>query len=347
VGVAISLLFVPLAANGGTDSSASVIRSRGAITTIAMDGPRIGYDAFVPSRGCNKIFVADLATGRSQSVSRCASDVSTSRYVALAGPRTAWIDEAGGPDGYDRTLWVASPGRKPRQLASASCDGNLDAGDPCVGTWISSLVGSDGLLAVNRGATNARGIETRSALDLIGPTRLRRVASGTKASFAQGTDSGRVAVLRPNGTIAIYSAAGKLLLQVKPASVADQQIDGDSVALKGRYLLVLSRARRLEVYSTHSGTHLHSLRVRKGATNLAAVPGLVAYAEFPRGASACCSGYKVHVVRLATGKDAVLGTGTWFNVGRNVALGRAGLAYLKDRRTVVFVPLSRVWAAVS
>jgi hypothetical protein len=128
-----------------------------------MDGPRIAYDRFVPAAQCNKVFVANLLTGTSQPVSRCFSYISTSRYLALAGRRIAWIDEAGDPSGYDRSLSVASlSGGKPRKLATASCNGDLDTGEPCVGTWISSLVGSGSLLAVNRGATNAQGVDTRS-----------------------------------------------------------------------------------------------------------------------------------------------------------------------------------------
>ena len=136
-------------------------------------------------------------------------------------------------------------------------------------------------------------------------------------------------------------------MQVTPSSVTDWDFDGNAVALRGDDLFVLTRTRTLEAYSTHSGRRLHSWPVRKGATNLAVGPGLVAYAEFPSGPAACCTRYKVHVVRLATGKDVVLAAGTDFTGQRNVALGPAGLVYLKDPRTLVFVPLSRVRAAVS
>ena len=57
--------------------------------------------------------------------------------------------------------------------------------------------------------------------------------------------------------------------------------------------------------------------------------------------------YKVHVVGLATGKDVVVATGKWFTDQRDVVLGSAGLVYLRDRQTLVYIPLSRVLAAVS
>jgi hypothetical protein len=343
--VALALLLLPLAAVGGTGSTGTVIRAPGNLT-LATDGARIAYDGYVTAQHCYKVFVAELPSGTARPVSRCLSEISTTRYLALAGPRTAWIDEQGDPSGYDRDLWVASATGKPRRLASSSCDGDLDTGEPCVGTWITNIVGSGGVLAVNRGVTNDRGVDTRSDLDLLGSRSLRKIASGAKAIYAQAADAGRIAVLRPSGTIGVYSAAGKLLLQVTPSSVADQELAG-AVALGGKYLLVLTTAKTLEVYNAHSGRRLHSLPVRKGATNLTVGQGLAAYAEYPPGPSAVGTPYKVHVVRLATGKDVVLGTGTYFTGQRDVALGPAGLVYLKDPRTLVFVPLSRVRAAAS
>jgi hypothetical protein len=204
------------------------------------------------------------------------------------------------------------------------------------------------VLAVNRGATNDAGVDTRSGLDLIGQKRLRRVVSGPKAINAEAVDSGRIAVLHPNRTVGIYSARGRLLLSVKPPVTQDELLNGDAVALHGDYLLVLTRARRLAVYNVHSGARLHSWPVHRGATNLAAGAGIAAYAEYPPGPDAGGGApYKVHVVRLATGKDVVFGAGKWFTADRDIGLGSAGLVYLKNRRTLVFIPLSRVWAAVS
>ena len=342
--LAVSLLLFLPPAGGGTTSTGRVIRVRGTIQTIAIDGPRLVYDRFVPAANCNKLFVFDLVGGRSRAVSGCFSYISTTRYLGVAGRQIAWIDEAGDPSGYDRSLWVTSlTRRKPHRLATASCNGDLDTGGPCVGTWISSLVGSGSLLAVNRGATNEHGDNMRSGLDEIGQRGLRRIVSGAKATYAQAADSGRIAVLRANGTIGVYGGGGKFLLQVRPSSVADEQLDGDAIELRGHYLVVVTRTRRLEVYNSYSGARLHSWPVGKGATNLAADAGIAAYAASAGGAMP----YKVHVVGLATGKDVVLGTGKWFTDQRDVVLGSAGLVYLRDRQTLVYIPLSRVLAAVS
>jgi hypothetical protein len=220
--------------------------------------------------------------------------------------------------------------RGPRLLATATSD---------EGTWIASLVGSGGLLAVNSGPP--------AELDVIGRD-LRRIASGGGARNAQVANAGRIAVLSFDGTIRIYSAAGKLLLRMKPTLVGrDEGFNGNAVALSGGDLLVLTRARRLEDYSSYSGARLRSWRVRAGATNLAATEGLAAYAEYPPGPETCCASFKVHVVRLSTGQDVVVGTGAFFTAQRDVVLGPSGLVYLKNRRTLVFIPLSRVWAAVS
>jgi hypothetical protein len=168
-------------------------------------------------------------------------------------------------------------------------------------------------------------------------------------------DSGRIAVLRDEGTVGVYSAAGKLLSQVKPSSVLPENFDGNAVALQGGHLLVLTATRRLEVYDARSGARVHSWPVRKGATNLAERAGAAVYAEcgaFPAGG---CATYKVHAVGLTTGKDVVIGTGKTFLPTRNLVVSRAGLVYVnapvprlnQGPRTLMFVPLSRVLTAVS
>ena len=355
--VFLSLVVLPLVGCGSAGSlrvtavsgtsGGKLIRVRGTIETVAMDGPRVAYDRSVPAAGCNKAFVANLLTGKSQVVSRCFSDLSTSRYLAIAGRRIAWIDEACDPSGCDQTLAAASlPRGKPRELATTSCNnGNADTGEPCGGTSIESLVGSGNLLAVNRGATNRKGVDTSSSLDVIGANGLRQVASGGKARWAEAADSGHVAVLRENGTVGIYSAQGRLLGVVKPRSVASEFFSGygDSLALDENDLLVITKKRTLDVYDWHSGARLYSWPVRRGATNLSASAGLAAYAE----AHALGGPYKLHVVRLATGKDVTLGTGTWFTGERDVVLGSDGLVYLKNRRTLLNIPLDRALAAVS
>lgn len=317
-----------------------------------MDDSRIAFDRFVGG-GCNdRIFTFNLAINTSKRISRCLSDYG-SRQLAVAGRRIAWINTECGNGECDDDLWASLPRPKPRLLATAYREGDVGAGI-LEGDWIGGLVGSGGLLAVNLWTTDANGVTTTSKLDVIGGKHLQRVVSGPNAIYAQAADSGRIAVLREDGTVGIYSAVGKLLVEVKPSSVAkDENFNGDAIALQDNYLLVLTRTRRLEVYNSHSGALLHSWPVRKGATNLDARAGVAAYAEYPFGPGSAGTPYKVHVVRLATGKDAVLGKGKVFSGLRDIEIESAGLVYVKNplRRlgkvTLVFVPLGRVLAAVS
>jgi hypothetical protein len=318
-----------------------------------MDGSRLAYEGQVNGTGCDSIFVRDLANGTSKRISRCLPVGSIT--LAVAGRRVAWLDSFCSNEECDSDLWVASlPNPHPRHLVSDVQEGGGDTGD-LVGPWVGNLVGSGDLLAVNRGMTNANGDEVSPELDVIGSKRLYRIVSGPKALNAQSTESGRVAVLRDDGTVGIYGARGRRLLEVKPSSVLDQNFDGNAVALEGDRLLVLTATRRLEVYDSRSGARLHSWPVLKGATNLAGRAGVAVYAECPGYPIRDCGGYKVHALALATGKDVVIGKGRTFLPSRNVVIPRPGLVYVnaaiprlhQGPRTLVFVPLKRVLAAVS
>src|SRR5690348_11053791 len=114
----------------------------------------------------------------------------------------------------------------------------------------------------------------RSELDLVGANGLRRVGLGAKAIFAESVDSGRISVLRADGTVGVYDASGKLLLEVKPSSAKE-------IALHGNNLLVLTRTRTLETYDSRSGAILRSWPVPIGAATLDAYGGLAAHADHP------------------------------------------------------------------
>ena len=356
--VALALpLLLSLPAAGGSTPVPRAIHIRGGVQTIAMDGSRLAYEGWVVGAhgaGCDSIFVLDLASRTTKRISRCLP--SGSITLAVAGGRVAWLDSFCSNEECDYDLWVASlPHPKPRHLASAMQEGDVSQG-VLAGPWIGNLVGSGNLLAVNLGTTDANGVETTSELDVIGSKRLHRIVSGPKAHSAVAADSGRVAVLRDDDTVVVYSAAGKLLLEVKPSSVLQgENFDGNVVALQGDHLLVLTATRRLEVYDSRSGAVVHSWPVRKGATNLAALADVGVYAECPAYPVGNCATYKVHVVGLATGKDVVIGRGKTFLPTRNIVVQRPGLVYVnapvprlrQGPRTLVFIPLKRVLAAVS
>ena len=348
------LLSVPAAA--GSSPASRPIHIRGGVQAIAMDGSRLAYEGRVVGAhgpGCDSIFVLDLASGTSKRISRCLPIGTIT--LAVAGRKVAWLDSFCSNEECDSDLWVASvPNPHPRHLVSAVQE---DGGQGVlVGPWVGNLVGSGSLLAVNRGTTDANGNETASELDVVGSRRLYRIVSGPKALNAQSTDSARIAVLHDDDTVGIYGAAGRRLLEVKPSSVLQgQNFDGNAVALQGDRLLVLTATRRLEVYDSRSGALVHRWPVRKGATNLAARAGVALYAECPGYPIRFCGAYKVHAVALATGKDVVIGKGKTFLGTRNIVIQRPGLVYVnapiprlhQGRGTLVFIPLTRVLAAVS
>jgi hypothetical protein len=344
-----ALLVLGLSAASGSTPVPKAIHVRPMGQWIAMDGPRIVYDGFARV-GCNRIFVLNVRTGVQIPLRRCLSDFG-SRQVAIAGRRIAWINTECGNSECDDYLSVASlPRPKARLLASAHSEGEVGA-EQLEGAFIGPLVGSGALLAVNRwsGAVNGEMITfTKAGLDLVGARGLRRFVAGRKATFAQATDAGRVAVLRGDNSVGIYDASGRLLRELAPSSVAEgEEFGGNAVALQGDYLVVLTNMQTLEIYNAHSGTMLRRWAVPKDVTNLDVHAGVVAYAEVPGGrAAGSGSAYKVHVLRIATGKDVVVGRGR-FQLLRNVEIEAPGLVYVKDTRNVAFMPLKRILAALS
>jgi hypothetical protein len=141
--------------------------------------------------------------------------------------------------------------------------------------------------------------------------------------------------------VGIYNASGKLLVEVKPGPV-DQEETRNTIALRGDRLLVLTKTRRLEIYNSHSGALVRRWPVPRGAAYLDVFAGVAVYGTGPRPGPS----YKMHVLRLTTGKDVVLGKVSG-NDTSNIQLEAPGLVYVQNSSTLVFVPLRRVLAAVS
>jgi hypothetical protein len=347
--VAISALVLVLivAAAAANVGSPTVIRTNQELIAVAMSGFRVAYDvgrdSVRPVRCGNQIIVWNVRTGTKRRVSgkdTCSANASSTgsgvTYLAIAGNRIAWIINWGGNTEASDYLRMASlPGPKQRLVASATRYGDIETLE---GTWIGNLVGSGDLLAVNRWVTNANGAITRSELDAIGKGSLRRVAAGQNVIAAQAVASGRIAVLRSNGSIGIYGAGGNLLRQIKPDSAKE-------IALQRDRLLVLTKTKTLAIYNSRSGALLRSWPVPEGAGTLATYAGVAAYADYSD--TPCCKRYKVHVVRLATGKDVVIANGTSWLSPRDIDLDAGGLIYVKNSHALAFVPLGRLLVAVS
>jgi hypothetical protein len=253
--------------------------------------------------------------------------------LAIAGTRVAWLVNEGGNTEGDDYLFASSLA-KPKERGVASevrygdnCPGRSQA--LCAGRWLGGLVGSGNLIALNRRTTDSNGAVTDGELDLLNGTTLKQIAPGPNTVEAVSADGGRVAVLRLNGTVALYSSAGTLLRTVSPSSAK-------AAALSGPNLVVLTNTGTLELYNTQTGSLRKTLYVHgktKQTPNLDAQGNIAVYT----------TGASLHAVNLTSGKDRVVGT-----LSRGIALARidsAGLAYAGNK-TLIFLPFKRITAAV-
>jgi hypothetical protein len=341
---AVGLALVAGAA-GKTPSAAKVRHVQGPIEALALDGSRIAYDAgSTTGKVDNKVLVWNVRSGRTTKVSgkhtARADSTSTGSGVfelAIAGSRVAWIvNEGGNTEGDDYVFASSLTKPKERRVATETRFGDNCSGrhrPQCAGQWLGGLVGSGSLIALNRWTTDDSGSVADGELDVLSGTRLKQVATGADTVEAASADGGRVAVLRSDGTVALYSSAGSLLRTVNPSSAVE-------VALSGHNLVVLTQARTLELYNTQTGNRRKTLSVHGGRAGNLDVQGNVAIYT---------TGSTVHAVNLSSRKDRAIGT---LRGGVELAgIDAAGVAYTSSRffpkgATLVFLPLRRVLAAV-
>jgi hypothetical protein len=342
------------------------------IEALAVDGSRIAYDlghSFADRHGkvanpVNKVLVWNLGSGKTTKVSgrhtAQADGTGTGSGViglAIAGTRVAWmVNEGGNTEGDDfvYTSSVSSP--KERQVATEmrtgdNCSGGTAAGNPhCAGTWLGGVVGSGSLIALNRWTTDAQGSITSGGLYTLSGAKMKPVATGAGTVEAVAADGGRVAVLRSDGTVGIYSSTGTSLLTVAPAPSAKE------IALSGRNLVVLELGGTLAVYDSHTGSLRKTFALHGDPKLLQAlaVHGNVAvYSKPVRFKTSAVSVGAIHAVNLSTGKDRVVGKlsgaitlGQMDSVGLVYASNGYG-AFTAGNGTLVFVPFKQVAAAVS
>jgi hypothetical protein len=342
--IPVALLALAVGA-AGAPSPAKVRPAAGPIESLAMDGFQIAFDVrgdLSPGvRRCNKVYAWNVATGAFATVSgkgTCEADITSTgagvAELAVAGSRVAWIVNQGGNSEKSDVLFTALlPKPKERSLGSALRVGGGAYGEPWVGTWIGGLTGSGAVLAVNQWTTVHGGAVGTARLRTVG-SAMRTIATGPQTLHAGSTDGTRIAVLRDDGSVALYSVAGKLLRRVQPSPPKE-------AALGGGYLAVLTKANTIEVYSASSGKRLFIRHPAKGAASLDVEGGLAVYLAPKAGGRQLRA---VHVLRLQTGKDTVLTTQARAIV--DVQIEAPGVAYAVAtpgyRGAVVFVPMSRV-----
>jgi hypothetical protein len=351
-GLLSGLALVASAAGTTTMPGATVRHLQVSVAALAFQGDRVAYDAssWLDAKPApNKVFVWNVRTGKTIKVSgakTAAADTSSTGagvfQLALAGSRVAWLmNEGGNLEGDDYLFTSSLTKPKERQMASEIRQGTFCPGrsaGSCAGKWLGGLVGGN-LIAANRWTTDATGGVTVGELDLLSGTKLKRIASGANTVQAASADGKRVAVLHADGSVALYSTAGKLLLTVAtpPNTVA--------VALQGKSLVVATKTRQLELYNAQTGSRRRTLSAggSKQPRNLDVQGNIAIYTTGTSGV--------LHAVNLSSGKDRTVAEphgGVYL-----AQMDGTGLVYTDNgfgrnfgRGTLVFLPLARVKAAV-
>jgi hypothetical protein len=316
-------------------------KTEGSIEAFAMDGPLVAYAVGDEQTGCHPVSVWNVRIGSSVVVSRpqtgrCGDNEAAGQDVvdiALAGEHVAWIRNiSGNTESVDRLYTSSAVRPRERRLASVVRRGDVDGA--MAGGWLGGLAGDDSVLVVNRWRTDASGSVVAGSLDAIRPRSLASVADGVGTLLVSSSDRGRVAVLRRDGTVALYSASGTVVRTLAVPAARE-------VALGGRRLVVLAR-RTIEVYDAGNGELVHSWQVPAGAGHLDVKWGIAVYS----------AGHRLYALRLATGDQAVLATARRVVVGAQIEAAGAVYGFNTVRSgasvgNLVFLPMRRVLEALS
>jgi hypothetical protein len=304
-----------------------------------MNGPDVAYSADNTTTGCRNVVIWNVLTGSAALVSgpkasKCGDDTPSGQRVsalAIGDAQVAWVRNISGNTEADDVLFAAArPHAPPHELAAARRIGE----PPTSGGWIGGLVGSGDLVAANTWTTNAAGTTTAGTLHTIVSAKLKTVATGTGTVLAESADLGRVAVLHSDGTVALYSAKGALLQNFAPTSPRE-------IALHKDYLVVLTKAKTLEIYNADTGGLVRQWPIPGGAAHVDLYGGIAVYAVWR----------KLHVLQLTTGKDVVIASLKRAVVGDEIEA--PGLVYAYDSVNgsndlghLAYIPMRRVTAAV-
>ena len=322
------------------------------VGALAVDGNRVAYDLdarnTTKSSAVNKVLVWNVRTGKTIKVSGKKTGVgdgtSTGAGVfqlAIAGSRVAWLlNEGGNLEATDYLFTSSVTHPKERQVASAMRSGDDCPGRAagCSGQWLGGLVGSGNTIAFNRWTADSLGEMASGGLYLLNGSQTKSIATGTSTVPAVSCDAGREAVLHSDGSVAVYSKSGQVLMTLPPTSAKE-------AALNGKNLVVVSETRQLQVYDSRSGSLKKTLPTHgRGLHNLDVQGNIAIYTTGP----------SVRAVNLSSGKTRAVGRFSKHSEILFARIDSAGLAYAANgtrasfgTSTLVFVPLARVKAAVS
>ncbi|HZT54137.1 MAG TPA: hypothetical protein VE995_07125, partial [Gaiellaceae bacterium] len=274
----------------------------------------------------------------------------------LTRSHSAWLLNSGGNTESGETLF-SSTSKPGTDAALAASDRHGDETGVFAGTWIGGLVSDGSQITYARWTTASDGSVVKSGLWRLSGSKATLIASGTGAVVAAAADAGRVALLRTDGSVAVYAGSGELLERIDgaaPPCTSSQPgppatgCPGEGVALTGKLVAVLTpsqpgrQAGSIEVFDRTTGELLHTWpHVGGYAWQFDAYRGIAVYAR----------GARVHALDLGSGRDVVVATRN--RTIQAARFDRAGLLYgvngpWSARRgqsgTLFFVPLKTVAA---
>ncbi len=348
-------------ATGASTGGAKVIwpHGNGVVVALAIDGSRVAY-------GADNVFVWNARTGKTTKVSSVLARKGMVIELAIAGSRVAWLNNAFGNSESDDYLFTNSVLRPRERLVATEvrigdvCGAggdNRTLPSRCAGRWLGGVIASGNRILVNRWRTTSTASITHAGLYGLNGTRFKPIASGAGTVEAVAADPKRVAVLRLDGAIGLYTAAGRSLFHVMPSAQAED------VALSGRNLVMLEPHGKLALYDTRTGS-LRKTFTLHGNPDLLfghalAVQGNIAVYSTPARFSKNTDGESIvsksaiRALNLSNGKDRPVGS-----LPGHITLARidsTGLVYTNNNWTakngyqnkLVFVPFKQVAAAVS
>ncbi len=179
------------------------------------------------------------------------------------------------------------------------------------------------------GPTSATGVVTASALWRISGSTTYRIAQGSGAVVAASGDAGRIALLRSDGSAAVYGTAGNFVRRIVgadfpciPIQPGPARCAGEAIALTGKLVAVLAdpnpwgQAGSIKVYDRTSGALLHTWpNITSYAWTFDAYNGIAVYG----------TGSSLHALVLQTGKNTVVAKPNYEI--EQARLDKAGLLY--------------------
>lgn len=341
IAVAALLAAAPVLA-GGEAGKPRVKTTKREIQSIAMDGALASYDLKGDYPGCNEVFTWNVNTNGGKIVSgKGTCDANTSSTgggvtdIAVAGNRIAWITNGGGNTESSDDLYTSTlPKPKEKHLASATRYGDVDG--TLDGQWIGGLGGDGNLVAVSTWTTKGDS-RTKGALRIIGAAGLRTIATGAPATISSSVSAGRIAVVRGDGTVALYSSAGRLL-HVYPTDHAR-----DAALTQHRLLALTSTG--LQVFDTGpAGKLIATWKAPINAVGLDADGDLAVYTQYCKYVDQC--GRNLYAVRISTGKTVLITRAPTDILWPQIEPAGVLYAYNTTKGTLVLRSLAQVEAAL-